>query len=170
MEVYRPEVIWMQCGADSIQGDNIGCFNLSIKGHGHAVQKVLSKNIPTVFTGGGGYNVENVSRCWAYETALINNLETDLFKIPSNSKFKNEYSNNRMFYTRKNIHKIHKDHNTPDYISKIMKRVFMGISKIDNSLPFLERIDMEGQTCLFDRRFQAKEDDQTSHKEQETQS
>lgn len=24
-----------------------------------------------IFTGGGGYTIENVSRCWAYETSLI---------------------------------------------------------------------------------------------------
>jgi hypothetical protein len=24
-----------------------------------------------IFTGGGGYTLSNVSRCWAYETSLI---------------------------------------------------------------------------------------------------
>jgi acetoin utilization deacetylase AcuC-like enzyme len=28
-------------------------------------------NTPIVFLGGGGYTIENVSRCWAYETSVI---------------------------------------------------------------------------------------------------
>lgn len=34
MEFYRPTAIVLQCGADSLGGDRLGCFNLSIKGHG----------------------------------------------------------------------------------------------------------------------------------------
>ena len=34
MEVYRPDAIVFQSGADSLSGDRLGCFNLSIKGHG----------------------------------------------------------------------------------------------------------------------------------------
>ena len=32
MEVYRPSAIVLQCGADSLAGDRLGCFNLSLKG------------------------------------------------------------------------------------------------------------------------------------------
>ena len=32
MEVYDPEAIVFQSGADSLSGDRLGCFNLSIKG------------------------------------------------------------------------------------------------------------------------------------------
>ena len=32
MEHYRPSAVVMQCGADSLSGDRLGCFNLSIKG------------------------------------------------------------------------------------------------------------------------------------------
>ena len=34
-----------------------------------------------VVLGGGGYTIENVSRCWAYETGVILNQEIDE-KIP----------------------------------------------------------------------------------------
>ena len=30
--MYRPSVIVLQCGADSLAGDRLGCFNLSLKG------------------------------------------------------------------------------------------------------------------------------------------
>lgn len=32
IEVYRPSAIVLQCGADSLAGDRLGCFNLSLKG------------------------------------------------------------------------------------------------------------------------------------------
>lgn len=30
--MYQPGVIVLQCGADSLAGDRLGCFNLSIDG------------------------------------------------------------------------------------------------------------------------------------------
>lgn len=32
MEMYRPEAVVLQCGADSVAGDRLGCFNLSLDG------------------------------------------------------------------------------------------------------------------------------------------
>ena len=32
MEHYAPTVIVLQCGADSLAGDRLGCFNLTVKG------------------------------------------------------------------------------------------------------------------------------------------
>ena len=32
MEVYRPSAVVLQCGADSLAGDRLGCFNLSLRG------------------------------------------------------------------------------------------------------------------------------------------
>ena len=32
LEVYRPSAVVLQCGADSLAGDRLGCFNLSLKG------------------------------------------------------------------------------------------------------------------------------------------
>ncbi len=31
MEVYRPGAVVLQCGADSLTGDRLGCFNLTLK-------------------------------------------------------------------------------------------------------------------------------------------
>lgn len=35
MEVYRPTAIVLQCGADSLTGDRLGCFNLTLKVKGN---------------------------------------------------------------------------------------------------------------------------------------
>uniref|UniRef100_A0A2K6KUL4 Histone deacetylase domain-containing protein n=1 Tax=Rhinopithecus bieti TaxID=61621 RepID=A0A2K6KUL4_RHIBE len=61
----------LSCGADSLGCDRLGCFNLSIRGHGECVEYVKSFNIPLLVLGGGGYTVRNVARCWTYETSLL---------------------------------------------------------------------------------------------------
>lgn len=82
MEWYRPNAIVLQCGADSLAGDRLGCFNLTLKGRlftfafdapGHAmcVEFMKSYNLPMLVLGGGGYTIRNVARCWSYETSLL---------------------------------------------------------------------------------------------------
>lgn len=71
MEMYRPTAIVLQCGADSLTGDRLGCFNLTLHGHAKCVEHVKSFNVPTLVLGGGGYTVRNVARCWTYETSVL---------------------------------------------------------------------------------------------------
>lgn len=71
MEVYRPGAIVLQCGADSLTGDRLGCFNLSLRGHAECVKFTKSFGVPTLVLGGGGYTIRNVARCWAYETSVL---------------------------------------------------------------------------------------------------
>lgn len=63
MEVYRPSAVVLQCGADSLTGDRLGCFNLTLKGHAGAVKHVKSFGVPMLVLGGGGYTIRNVARC-----------------------------------------------------------------------------------------------------------
>ena len=71
MEKFQPGAVVLQCGADSLSGDRLGCFNLSIRGHADCVSFVKSFNVPVLVLGGGGYTLRNVPRCWAYETAVL---------------------------------------------------------------------------------------------------
>eukprot|EP00026_Physarum_polycephalum_P008182 Phypoly_transcript_08261.p1 GENE.Phypoly_transcript_08261~~Phypoly_transcript_08261.p1 ORF type:complete len:458 (+),score=61.16 Phypoly_transcript_08261:150-1376(+) len=86
MESYRPSAVVLQCGADSLRHDRLGCFNLSFKGHAECVRFVKSFNIPTLVVGGGGYTVRNVARCWTYETSVIVNTEVSN-DLPFNDYF-----------------------------------------------------------------------------------
>jgi len=83
IEVFQPSAIVLQCGADSLASDRLGCFNLTIKGHGKCVRFIKSFGIPTLVVGGGGYNIRSVARCWAYETAVVLNEELEN-RIPYN--------------------------------------------------------------------------------------
>ncbi|MES1913785.1 MAG: hypothetical protein MHM6MM_005943 [Cercozoa sp. M6MM] len=71
MEHYRPGAIVMQCGADSLAGDKLGVFNLTLKGHGRALDFMRRQRLPVLVLGGGGYTCASVSRCWTYETGLL---------------------------------------------------------------------------------------------------
>lgn len=93
MESYDPGAVVLQCGTDSLSGDKLGCFNLSMRGtylftaarihrgfnilagHANCVKFVKSFNKPLLLVGGGGYTMRNVSRCWAYETGLAAGVE-----------------------------------------------------------------------------------------------
>ncbi|VDP32301.1 unnamed protein product [Soboliphyme baturini] len=70
MESFQPSAIVMQCGADSLTGDRLGCLNLTVKGHGRCVDFIKRQNMPLLLLGGGGYTVRNVARCWTYETSV----------------------------------------------------------------------------------------------------
>jgi len=83
MEWYRPSAIVIQCGADSLAGDRLGCFNLTLKGHAMCVEFVKQYNLPTLVLGGGGYTIRNVARCWSYETSLLLGAELSN-KLPNN--------------------------------------------------------------------------------------
>jgi histone deacetylase 1/2 len=91
MAKYRPHALVMQLGADSLCHDKLGQFNLSLRGHGNCLKFMLSYGLPTIMLGGGGYTVENVSRCWAFETALAVGEELE-DKIPKNDYYYQKYS------------------------------------------------------------------------------
>lgn len=97
MEHYSPEAIVMQCGADSLSGDRLGCFNLSLKGHADCVQYVKSFNVPLLVLGGGGYTLRNVPRCWAYETGVLLDTEPSVRNTCPQG-------NTRVFYVLELVH------------------------------------------------------------------
>ncbi|SJX61441.1 probable Hda2-Histone deacetylase [Sporisorium reilianum f. sp. reilianum] len=80
MEWYRPGAVVLQCGADSLAGDKLGCFNLSMRGHAQCVAFMQTFDVPLITLGGGGYTVRNVARTWTYETGLLvgQKLDEDL--------------------------------------------------------------------------------------------
>ena len=83
MEVFQPSVIVVQCGADSLSGDRLGLFNLSIKGHNSCITRIMSYNKPLMICGGGGYTVSNTTKCWCYETGTLCGVEVPT-QIPVN--------------------------------------------------------------------------------------
>ena len=78
-------MVVLQCGADSLSGDKLGCFNLSMNGHADCVRFLRATNIPLILLGGGGYTTRNVSSVWTYETACAIGIDKDIdLNLPHN--------------------------------------------------------------------------------------
>ncbi|XP_006456928.1 histone deacetylase complex catalytic component RPD3 [Agaricus bisporus var. bisporus H97] len=88
LDVFQPSAVVLQCGADSLAGDKLGCFNVTMKGHAHCVQFLRQQNIPLILLGGGGYTVKNVAKTWTFETACALGIEDEIdFSLPWNEYF-----------------------------------------------------------------------------------
>ncbi|KAM0932470.1 putative histone deacetylase [Dioscorea sansibarensis] len=136
MDVYRPDAVVLQCGADSLSGDRLGFFNLTIKGHGECVKFLRSFNVPLLLLGGGGYTLRNVPRCWCYETGVAVGVELDN-KLPRND-YREYFGPN---YTLHDPPAITLDKNNPADLERIKTRVLDNLSKLQHapSVQFHER-------------------------------
>jgi histone deacetylase 1/2 len=115
MESFAPGAVVLQCGADSLSGDRLGCFNLSIKGHASCVAFVKSFNIPMLVLGGGGYTLRNVPRCWTYETAVLLGHENDIKdELPYNDYFEYFGPDYRLHLPVSNMENL----NSPEYLDR----------------------------------------------------
>ncbi|CDW52724.1 histone deacetylase [Trichuris trichiura] len=115
---YQPEVIVMQCGADSLAGDRLGHLNLTVKGHGKCVEFVRKQNLPMLMLGGGGYTPRNVARCWAYETSVALGVSIPN-KLPFNDYF-DYYEPDHMLQI---VPSCMTDHNSDEYLHKVMVKL-----------------------------------------------
>lgn len=86
MDWYRPGAVILQCGADSLAEDRLGCFNLSMRGHANCVRFVKSFDVPVIMVGGGGYTIRNVARTWTYETGIFAGEDLPAY-LPYNPHF-----------------------------------------------------------------------------------
>ena len=158
IEWYRPQAILLQCGADSLTGDRLGVFNLTIKGHSDCVEYVKSFGIPLLVTGGGGYTVRNVARCWTYETAVL--LDEEISdELPYND-YLGYYGPDYKLH----LHSSNMDnYNSKEYLSNIQEKVFDSIRHLpcapsvqlwsnDNNLEKLLEDSDESDDEIYDER------------------
>lgn len=134
MDWFRPGAVVLQCGADSLAGDKLGCFNLSMRGHANCVEFVKSFGVPMMCVGGGGYTVRNVARTWTFETGLLLGKELPV-DLPFNDYiqyFGPEYKLDVPSTGMDNL-------NTPQYLDGLRTRI------IDNlrSMPFAPSVQMQ---------------------------
>lgn len=128
METYQPSAIVLQCGADSLSGDRLGCFNLTIKGHGKCVEFVKSYNIPLLLVGGGGYTIRNVARCWTYETSVALDIEIPN-ELPYNDYFEYYGPDFKLHISPSNMTNI----NATEYLDKIKIRLFENLRMLPHA-------------------------------------
>uniref|UniRef100_A0A915DQQ9 Histone deacetylase n=1 Tax=Ditylenchus dipsaci TaxID=166011 RepID=A0A915DQQ9_9BILA len=115
---YQPNAIVLQCGADSLTGDRLGCFNLTLK----EVQFAYA------VTGGGGYTIRNVARCWCYETSVA--LDTEIAnELPYNDYFEYYGPDFKLHITPSNM----TNQNTVEYLDKIKEKIFESLRSMPHA-------------------------------------
>lgn len=134
IHTFRPTAIMLQCGADSLVNDIIGCWNLSTAGHAECVRFVKSFGIPTLVVGGGGYVKQSVARCWTNETAVICGVDLD-DQLPETEYleyFKPKYQLHLKPENRQNA-------NSPEFIERLRNKVLANI----RHLPGAPSVEMQ---------------------------
>ncbi|OMJ27897.1 Histone deacetylase RPD3 [Smittium culicis] len=124
IEWYQPGAIVLQCGTDSLAGDKIGCFNLSMDGHAQCVDFVKSFDLPILVLGGGGYSIRNVSRTWAYETGVLVGAEMDR-NLPFNDYMDYYGPDYTLNVPSRNL----ENRNTPEYLDRIKTQVLQNLER-----------------------------------------
>ncbi|ORY08636.1 hypothetical protein BCR34DRAFT_626130 [Clohesyomyces aquaticus] len=124
MDYYGPEAIVLQCGGDSLSGDRLGCFNLSMEGHANCVKFVKGFGVPVIVLGGGGYTMRNVARTWAYETGTL--VNTHMAKqLPFNDYYEYFAPDYELDVRPSNMENA----NSFDYLTKIKNTVIDNIRR-----------------------------------------
>lgn len=83
---YKPQIIIGQFGADTLIGDPMNGFNLTLEGPANCLRNLLLLNLPMVLLGGGGYHHTNTARLWAYLTSIVAGVQLPL-DIPDHEFF-----------------------------------------------------------------------------------
>jgi len=125
METFQPGAILMQCGTDSLVGDRLGTFNLSIEGHSRCVQFLKSFGVPVILVGGGGYTIRNVSRCWANETALMAGIKLSN-ELPLNDYYEYFGPDHHLHISPSNM----EDLNTPQQLHDTKTKIFENLRHV----------------------------------------
>ncbi|KAF3764175.1 histone deacetylase, partial [Cryphonectria parasitica EP155] len=131
MTYYQPEAVVLQCGGDSLSGDRLGCFNLSMRGHANCVNFVRKFNLPTLVLGGGGYTMRNVARTWAYETGRLVGVEMDPV-LPYNEYYDATLTMVQYYGPdyELNVRPSNMENaNSPEYLEKIKNAVIENLKK-----------------------------------------
>ncbi|KAI9351527.1 hypothetical protein BDR26DRAFT_851226 [Obelidium mucronatum] len=128
MDVYQPSAVVLQCGADSLAGDRLGSFNLSVKGHGACVAFMKKFKVPLMVLGGGGYTIRNVARAWAYETGVCTG--TDLpNELPQNQYYMHYGPDFRLHSN--NVDRNAENANTRQYLDQIRVAIAENLRQVN---------------------------------------
>ncbi|XP_055695724.1 histone deacetylase 8-like [Lutzomyia longipalpis] len=125
MERFNPTACVIQCSADVIAGDPLGGANLTPKDIAECIKVVKSWNIPSLFVGGGGYNLPNASRHFTFLTATICGADELSDDIPEHDFFNAYGPGFELSVEQKNL----KDCNTDAELEEIYQSIVRNLDK-----------------------------------------
>jgi len=77
INVYVPDVIVFELGADALAGDPLAHLRLTNNTYANIIYHLLDFNKPILMTGGGGYNISNTIRSWALAWSVLCGADTE---------------------------------------------------------------------------------------------
>ncbi|KAJ5212224.1 uncharacterized protein N7498_003870 [Penicillium cinerascens] len=124
VNTYRPGAIVLQCGADSLGCDRLGCFNLNVSAHGACVAFTKKFNLPLLVVGGGGYTPRNVSRAWAHETSILVDADKIIDpQIPQSVAFRNHFGPDYSLFPSLSLIRQIENKNSRPYLEGLVEAV-----------------------------------------------
>ena len=75
---YNPDIMVLELGADALAGDPLAHLKLTNTTYKTILQRLLEFEKPLLMTGGGGYNVDNTVRAWAFAWSVVNGDHDDM--------------------------------------------------------------------------------------------
>ncbi|QQP58297.1 Histone deacetylase, partial [Caligus rogercresseyi] len=101
---YHPSAIVLQCGADSLSGDRLGCFNLTLKGHAKCVEFMKKRWL------------HHSKRCTMLDLRNLIALNVEIAnELPYNDYFEYFGPDFKLHISPSNMG----NQNTPEYMDKI---------------------------------------------------
>ena len=140
IEVYNPNAIVIQCGADSLGGDRLGCFNLNVQAHGECVNYVKSFDLPLLVVGGGGYTARNVAKAWAYETSICIGAEVDP-QLPKHTPFLQHFGSDETLFPPLSDNNRYENKNSNTYLQSLVMGIREQLRYLEGS-PSVQMTEM----------------------------
>ncbi|KAJ3142020.1 Histone deacetylase 2 [Physocladia obscura] len=128
MARFRPGAVVLQLGADSLIGDRLGPFNLSMQGHGRSVTFMKSFGVPLILLGGGGYTIRNVAKAWCHETTLALGVEVSK-EIPYHDYFEGYGPTYLLDIPSSNMENL----NSRKYLEQIQTKILESLREIPHA-------------------------------------
>ena len=76
IKVYQPDVIVFELGTDGLAGDPLANLCLTNNTYADILRLLQGFDRPILMTGGGGYNIENTVRAWAYAWSVLSGTDS----------------------------------------------------------------------------------------------
>eukprot|EP00111_Clytia_hemisphaerica_P021601 TCONS_00063523-protein len=145
---FDPHLIVSQCGADMLNGDPLGGFNLTENCLPRCFKKIQAIGLPLLVLGGGGYHLPNTARCWLKLIASLLDVDVD-DNIPEHEHLEKYGPDFSLEISPSN----RKDENTIEYLNSMLEDVLENLSfssadteenNKENTNANVEVIDQEG--------------------------
>ncbi len=78
IEAFIPDIMVVEIGADTLAGDPLAHLKLTNLTITKIINHIIQLNVPVLFTGGGGYHIENTARAWALAWIVMTGQDKDI--------------------------------------------------------------------------------------------